>query len=302
MVRVGSKIRAIDFTAVRWVQETTEISNVSSTSFIAGSPTVETTFVAPTSGSVLLVCGGGFRDNSSTNRISLAPQLRAGSSSGSIVLAADEITRGVGASSASAEYEFYSRMTLVTGLTAGSTYHAQVLYKTSGGSSADIRCRDLGIIPTPMGGNFAGALVTALDFPDAVWSQSTTAIANPTSTSYIAGSPTVNVTFIAPTSGRVLIAVGGGAGNATSSDRILFVPEVRETDVSGDVVLSTDVEQWGWSSQLSAGYVYGSRVVMLDGLVPGDQYFARHMYAVAVDPGSQTQDINCREILVCPVP
>lgn len=301
MVRVGSKIRAADFPPSKWAQSNTEILNVTSTSYIVGSPTVETLFVAPQSGSVLLVCGGGFRD-SSTNRISIAPQIRAGSSAGSIVLAADEITRGVTAGSVSDEYEFYSRMTLLTGLTAGSTYHAQALYKVSGGSSADIQSREIAVIPTPLGGNYAGKPVAALDYPDTVWAQDTTTISNPTNTTYSAGSPTVNVTFIAPTSGRVLVAIGGSAGNATSSDRIIFAPELRETNVSGTIIVSTDVEQWGWGSQVSAGYVQGSRVSMFDNLTPGDPYFVRHMYAVATDPGSQTQDINCREILVCSVP
>lgn len=300
---VGAKIQAQDFPAPAYASDTTSISNITSTSFIAGSPVNSTTFVAPTSGMVLLSVGLSARDNGGVNRVHLAPEVRVGSAGGALVLAADVTTRGVGTPGEAASFIYRSRTTLLTGLTGGTTYYVQTMYKVSGGTTADLQVRDVTVCPVPLGGNYAGQPVKALDFPPPVWSQDTTAIANPTNTSYTAGSPAVSVTFIAPTSGRVLIIVGGGCGNSAGADRIFLSPEVRLTDSSGAVVLTPSVTNRGFSSDMcSSGHVYGSRESVLEGLTPGQQYFARVMYVVAADPGAQTADIAARDITVVPLP
>lgn len=149
----------------------------------------------------------------------------------------------------------------------------------------------------------AGAPMKALDWPPAVWSQDTTQINNPTNTSYITGSPEVSVTFIAPTSGRVLLVVGGGLGNSAGSDRIALSPEVRETNSSGTLILSATVTERGYSAEnQSVGFHYGSRESVLDGLSPGQVYYAAVKYIVFADPGAQTGDIAAREIIVVPIP
>lgn len=149
----------------------------------------------------------------------------------------------------------------------------------------------------------AGSPMKALDWPPAVMSQDNTQINNPTNTSYITGSPEVSVTFIAPTSGRILLVVGGGLGNSAGADRIAISPEVRETNASGALVLSATVTERGYSSENQAiGFHYGSRESILDGLTPGQVYYAVAKYVVLADPGAQTGDISVREIVVAPLP
>lgn len=149
----------------------------------------------------------------------------------------------------------------------------------------------------------AGQLVKALDWPPAVMAQDSTQINNPTNTSYIVGTPVVAVTFIGPTSGRVLLIVGGGVGNSAGADRVALSPEVRETNSSGAVVLSATVTERGFCAENQAnGFHYGSRESILDGLTPGQVYYAVVKYVVFGDPGAQTGDIAVREIIVAPVP
>ncbi|MET8050537.1 hypothetical protein ABZU75_23355 [Streptosporangium sp. NPDC005286] len=131
-----------------------------------------------------------------------------------------------------------------------------------------------------------------------------TAIANPSNTSYIAGSPAVELTFVAPTSGRVLIIVGGGMGNSAGADRISLSPEVRVGTSGGTVVLVPGVTSRGWGSDnCSSAHTYGSRESVLEGLTPGVVYYAVVKYVVQVpDAGTTTADIACRDITVVPIP
>lgn len=300
---VGSVIEAADFPPAVTSTDSTVLGAITSTSYITGSPVVSATFVAPTSGAVLLSVGLAARDTGGTDRVHLSPEVRLGSSGGAVVLATDVTTRGVGTPGESLSYVYRSRTTILTGLTAGATYYVQTMHKVSGGS-ADITARDVTVAPVPLGGTWAGQPVKALDFPPPKWAQDSTTITNPSNSSYATGTPEVSVTFVAPTSGRVLLIVGGGAGNSAGADRIFLSPEVRETNSSGDVVLTASVTNRGWASDnCSSGYVYGSRESVLEGLTPGQVYYAVVKYVVATsDGGASTADIACRDIGVVPLP
>lgn len=300
MALVGSVIQAGDFPSAVWAADDTTQANVSSTSYIPGSPEVSVTFVAPTSGMVLLSVGLSARGDA--DRVHLAPEVRVGSASGSVVLSGDVTRRGVGTPAGIPNYVYRSRTTILGGLTPGQTYFARTLHKVSGGNTADINVRDITVAPLPLGGSYAGRPVAAQDFPDAVWAQDATQINNPNNRSFTAGSPQVAVTFTAPTSGRVLLIVGGGVGNAPGN-RIYLAPEVRETDASGAVVLTPSVTNRGFGSDhMAVGFHYGSRESVLEGLTPGKRYFARVMYAVPADGAGDNADIACRDIGVVPLP
>jgi hypothetical protein len=150
----------------------------------------------------------------------------------------------------------------------------------------------------------AGTEILAQDFPPAVWAQDTTAINNPTNTTYAPGTPEVGTTFTAPTTGRVLLVVGGGLGNSASSDRIYLSPEVfLGTSSAGTQVLPPVLLSRGFSSEYAAAaFHYGSRESILEGLTPGAVYYARIVFKVNPDPGTQTGDIACRDITVVPIP
>lgn len=298
---VGSVVEPLP--SAVWAADDTTISNISSTSFIAGSPTVEATFTAPPSGAVLLSVGLSARDNGGDNRVHLAPEVRVGSVSGTVVLSANVVTRGVGVPGGIPNYVYRARSTILTGLTPGTTYYARTMHKVSGGSTADINVRDLTVAPIPLGGAFAGRPVRAIDWPAVAWASDSTTISNPTNNTYIAGSPSVSVTFTAPTSGRVLLIVGGGLGNSSGANRIFLSPEVRVGSASGAVVLTPSVTNRGFSSDnVAVGFHYGSRESVLEGLTPGTVYFARVMYTVTSDGGTNTGDIEHRDIGVVALP
>lgn len=303
-ILVGAPISADDFPPAVWASDTTANANISSTSYIAGTPSVELTFVAPTSGAVLLSVGVAASDNVGDNRVHLSPEVRVGTVAGAVVLAADVTNRGVGIPGEAAANVHRSRTTLLTGLTAGTVYYARTMHKVSAGATADISVREISVTPTPLGSSFAGRPVRALDYPPAKFAQDTTAINNPTNTAYATGTPEVSVTFIAPTSGRVLIVVGGGLGNSAAADRIFLAPEVRLTSAAGALVLSPSVTNRGFGSDsCSGGFHYGSRESVLEGLTPGTLYYAVVKYAVVTsDAGTSTQDITARDITVAPLP
>jgi len=305
MPLVGTVIEAGDFPASVYAADTTSIANLSNASFEAGTPECSVTFVAPTSGMVMVSVGLSARDNGGTNAVHLAPEIRVGSSAGTVVLSANVIARGVGTPGEPTSFMYRSRTTIVSGLTGGTAYFARTMHKVSSGSTADLQVRDITIVPLPLGGAFAGRPVRAVDWPPAVWAQDITQINNLSGSSYQAGTPPVSVTFTAPTSGRVLLIVGGGLGNSAGADRIFLSPEVREgTDSSGAVVLAPSVTNRGFGSdKCSSRFHYGSRESVLEGLTPGQTYFARVMYAVVDDTsGSATADIAARDIGVVPLP
>lgn len=300
---IGAPISSADFPPAVWASDTTSNNNQSSTTYIPGTPTVATTFTAPTSGAVLLTVGGAGSDNGGTNAVNIAPEVRVGSVAGAVVLAADVTTRGIGTPGEVANPIYRSRTTLLTGLTPGATYYARAMHRVSGGSTADIPVREIMVTPTPLGSSAAGRPVKALDYPPAVWAQSSTQINNPVVGGYVLGTPSVTVTFTAPTSGRVLLIVGGGAGNSAGADRIFLAPEVRETSSGGALVLAPSAPARGWASDMCASaFTYGSRETVLDGLTPGQVYWAAVKYSVVNDSGPTTADIAAREIVVVPIP
>ena len=145
---VGSQLKA--WPACQYEHEGTEITNVSSTTPIAGSPAVNFQFTAPESGRVILICNGGFKSGDS-NSISLTPFVWEGTSAAgtSVIDDTDFWKHGVGnVNQLTNGYAILGRRSLLSGLTAGATHFAELRYWVNAGSTADIRLRDLGVIPT----------------------------------------------------------------------------------------------------------------------------------------------------------
>ncbi|GIH27608.1 hypothetical protein Aph01nite_59180 [Acrocarpospora phusangensis] len=145
----GELVTATDFPPSVYVFDDTRQSDISSTTYISGSPIVSVYFVAPTSGRVLLTIGGGLQDSGTANRVHLAPVIREDGPDGATVLAANVVTSGVGCPEQTTSFMYVSRTTLVTGLTPGRTYYAHTAHKVSGGSTGDIASRDLTVVPVP---------------------------------------------------------------------------------------------------------------------------------------------------------
>lgn len=147
----------------------------------------------------------------------------------------------------------------------------------------------------------AGTKVYALDRPPGEYTFENTAQTSLSSTTYAEPTNTCRVTFVAPTSGRVKVVVGGGARDDTNDIQVFLAVEIRETDVSGTIVESPTAYRRGTITMPEASdYQYQSRITILEGLTPGQVYFARIMYRVDVAGG--TADLRLKDLAVIPVP
>lgn len=135
-------------------EDWTVIANLTSTSYVAsqsGVPEVGVAFIAPTSGQALLILGAGLRNNAATSdRAVVTYRLYEDSASGNqtVLAAADNAIISCGTAS-SQEYQYMCTYDLLQGLTPGRQYYAQVAYRCTGGSTADIASRSITIIPMP---------------------------------------------------------------------------------------------------------------------------------------------------------
>lgn len=147
----GQKITALDFSGGASVADVTAETNFNSTTYTLGTTTVGVTFVAPTSGAVLITFGGRISLNSSTAvRILMAAEVRAGAviGAGTVVSGAGDVgalecgqiaTVRLGA----------SKTRDVTGLTPGSTYNVSLWFKNAVAvaSAGSIFSRDIYVAP-----------------------------------------------------------------------------------------------------------------------------------------------------------
>ena len=148
----------------------------------------------------------------------------------------------------------------------------------------------------------AGTSIKAADFPPTVQAFDSTGIANIAATVFTTGTPEVGVFFVAPTTGRVLMTVGGGVrNNAANSDRLFLAPQVFQDNSSGTEILAPNVTQYGCGSGggfTTDDYQYLSRESLLEGLTAGQVYYARVQYSTV--SGAGTCDLSARQIIVKP--
>ncbi|MGI5293277.1 hypothetical protein ACQEVF_59570 [Nonomuraea polychroma] len=128
-------------------------------------------------------------------------------------------------------------------------------------------------------------------------------IGNINHSSYAPGTPEVGVFFIAPPSGRVRLTLGGGFRDNSAADRIFLAPQLFREDSDGTEVLAPSVTFRGYLSVAADTEMqYGSRVSMLENLIPGQRYYLRAMHLASPGTDPDTADINSRDIIVIPVP
>lgn len=146
-IAIGAPIEA--WPAAVFEQETTAQTSISSTSPTSGSPVLDFTFTSPSTGRVILVIGGGFRGTS--NRCWLFPEVFEGSSAaGTLIAGQSELDiHAVGGNVDVDQYAHWSRRSLLEGLTPDVTHYVRARHFVSGGSDADIRNRELAVIPAP---------------------------------------------------------------------------------------------------------------------------------------------------------
>lgn len=149
MALAGQKISALDFTEAKTANSNTANDNVSSTTFVAGSPAVDTTFIAPTSGKVEITVGGLIQDDTGNNRGFLEFEVYQGTSAAGtpIIVAPNTQYRWTSKGRAAADPEAASRSRTVTGLTAGVEYYARTVHAVDAGSTVDFKGRSIDVKP-----------------------------------------------------------------------------------------------------------------------------------------------------------
>lgn len=147
-ILVGQTIKAVDRPAATYKRDPTTQANQSNTTFQTGSPVVDVTFTAPTSGRVLLVLGTGARDNAgSGNHARVSAEIYEGADATGTLVFSPAHARSVTPMDSATDYQHVSAAYMVTALTPGATHYARVMHEVSGGTSIDITVRDIGIIP-----------------------------------------------------------------------------------------------------------------------------------------------------------
>jgi len=147
-----------------------------------------------------------------------------------------------------------------------------------------------------------GSTVHGRDMPPAQFDLDWTTISNITTTSYITGTPSVGVTFTAPSSGRVLVAIGCGIrNNAATTERAIVTFAILEDNIDGVVHTAVDGAS-GVMSQgvpLSQDFTYMGSLKMVSDLTPGKGYLCQVYYRSTA--GAGTVDISSRDVSVIPL-
>lgn len=147
-----------------------------------------------------------------------------------------------------------------------------------------------------------GISVYGVDTPPSQYDQDWTTISNITTTTYVPGVPEVAVHFTAPTSGRVLVAIGAGIqNNAANADRAIVTYGIYEDSEDGPLIVAPTAYS-GIISQglaVSSSFKYVGAYTMEFDLTPGKSYYARMFYQTIL--GSGTVDIASRNIAVIPL-
>lgn len=149
----GTPVTALDAMPVVVASTGDSDTNVISTSFRPYEDDDENhiteTFMAPTSGKVMVIVGGGLRDNGGTNRIHLAYEIREVNQNGKRIVAPG-ISRNSWTNSAfqTSNYQYGCRITMVEDLRSGYVYFTRLYISVSGGSTADAFNGQLIVVPT----------------------------------------------------------------------------------------------------------------------------------------------------------
>lgn len=149
----GVPVRALDFPRAHQSFSQESQLNMTDTSYVNGTPEIAVRFIAPTSGRVLVVCGGGVRNNTTANedRIFLSFRIFEGDPNDNDLIQTEEVKYGRSNTAAgNDDYQYGGHGTMVGGLTPGTFYYAQFRHRTALGSgTADIAFRSLLVIPIP---------------------------------------------------------------------------------------------------------------------------------------------------------
>ncbi len=146
----GVPFRATDFTRSKFAFAQTDINNISDTTYTVGTPEIAVRFMAPTSGRVAVVLGAGCRNNAANaDRIFITYRILEGDPDDADLIQTDEVKFGRSNPATGTDgHQYGANLSIVSGLTPGQFYYAQVRYRTTLGSgTADVAYRSILVFP-----------------------------------------------------------------------------------------------------------------------------------------------------------
>lgn len=145
--------------------------------------------------------------------------------------------------------------------------------------------------------------VRGLDTPVTVWRQDNTLQANVSGVGGVsnAGTPECRVSFLAPSSGRVLLIYGGQARDSGGTDEAHIVAWIQEPDFTTPSGGQMNNRYSFAVSPPESQYICGSQMMVFGGLEPGREYVASARVGNIAGAGA-TIDFAVREVIVVPLP
>lgn len=134
-------------------EDSGQLTDITSTTFVTGSPVVATTFVAARTGRAAIAVCGAPTESVAGSQIFLTFQLYQGTSaSGTLIQDAEEALgiSSVGDTTAGGSVEMaWGNLHMVEELEPGETYYVRLVHRVESGSTNDLRARRVTVIPLP---------------------------------------------------------------------------------------------------------------------------------------------------------
>lgn len=151
-IKVGDEISTEWWPEAVTVTEDTDQLNITSTSYIPGTPEAGVGFVTPKTGRVGIVVAADMRNNDTAgNRLFVSFEVYEGTSASGALVLSPTAARGVSTSgdTTGSEAMRHGNMSMVEGLTPGVDHYVRVMFQVAGGTTNDIFHRSLVVIPLP---------------------------------------------------------------------------------------------------------------------------------------------------------
>lgn len=154
-----AEIKAGDVISTTWWPESVEVTeataqtNISSTSFIAGSPECGVGFTSPSSGRVAVCVSAGLAEQSAGDRIAFTFEVYEGTSASGTLVRPARTPMGIttlGDTTAGGSLELvHGNMVMIDGLTPAVSHYARTVHAVDAGTTNDLTQRRLTVIPLP---------------------------------------------------------------------------------------------------------------------------------------------------------
>lgn len=131
------------------VTEETNFLEISSTTFIPGSPACEALFLSPSSGRVGVVVSGSLQEQANNTRVFLSFEVYEGTSASGTLVWDAEATYGVSTSGFTGGAMTLGNFTIVRPLTPGVAHYVRTMHMVEAGATSDLFSRRLVVIPLP---------------------------------------------------------------------------------------------------------------------------------------------------------